>query len=87
MCTFEFEVPVKTLEKFCKHPAFHAEALKKAVKKTHTEIQYRNLTVEEKKQFDQAKQKELKCWIETSAVEPLCETGSIQAELCLQNGC
>ena len=71
MCTCELIVPVETLGKFCKHPAFHAEALKKSVKKTHTEIQYRNLTVEEKKQFDRAKQKELKCWIQTSALEPL----------------
>ena len=71
VCSFEFAAPVKTLEKFCKNPCFHAEALNKAAKKTHTEVQYRQLNSEEKKQFDQAKRKDLKCWIETNTVEPL----------------
>ena len=71
VCSFKFTVPVKTLEKLCKNPCFHAEALNKAAKKTHTEVHYHQLSPEERKQFDQAKRKELKCWIETNTVEPL----------------
>ena len=71
VCSFELTVPVKTLEKFCKNPCFHAEALNKAGKKPHTEVHYRQLSPEGRKQFDQAKRKELKCWIETNTVEPL----------------
>ena len=71
VCSFELVVPMKTLEKFCKNPCLNAEVLNRAAKKTHTEVQYRNLTKEEKQQFDQAKRKELQCWIETSTVEPL----------------
>ena len=70
-CSFEFVVPMKMLEKFCKNPCLHAEAMNKAAKKSHTEVNYRNLTESERKQFDEAKRKELKCWIETSTVEPL----------------
>ena len=70
-CSFEFVVPMKMLEKFCKNPCLHAEALNKAAKKSHTEVSYRNLTETERKQFDEAKRKELKCWIETSTVEPI----------------
>ena len=70
-CRFEFVVPVKTLEKFCKNPCYHAEALNRAAKKTHTEVHYRQLTKQEQQEFDQAKKKELKCWIETNTVEPL----------------
>ena len=71
VCSFELVVPMKKLEKFCKNPCLNAEVLNRAAKKTHTEVQYRNLTKEEKQQFDQAKRKELQCWIETSTVEPL----------------
>ena len=70
-CSFDFVAPVKTLEKFCKNPCFHAEALNRAAKKTHTEVHYRQLTKQEQQEFDQAKKKELKCWIETNTVEPL----------------
>lgn len=70
-CSVELVVPVKALEKFMKNPCFNAQVLNKAAKKTHTEVQYRNLTEDEKRQFREAKRKELKCWIETSAVEPL----------------
>ena len=70
-CSLELVVPVKTLEKFMRNPCYQAEVMNKAAKKTHTEVQYRNRTEEEKRQFDEAKRKELKCWIETSTVEPL----------------
>ena len=70
-CSFEFVVPMKMLEKFCKNPCLHAEAMNRAAKKSHTEVNYRNLTESERKQFDEAKRKELKCWIETSTVEPI----------------
>ena len=71
VCSFEFVVPVKALEKFCRNPCYHAEALNKAAKKTHTEVQYKHLSAAERKQFDEAKKRELKCWIETETVEPL----------------
>ena len=71
VCSFEFVVPVKALEKFCRNPCYHAEALNRAAKKTHTEVQYKHLSAAEKKQFDEAKKRELKCWIETETVEPL----------------
>ena len=45
--------------------------MNRAAKKTHTEVQYKHLSAAEKKQFDEAKKRELKCWIETETVEPL----------------
>lgn len=59
------------LDKFCKNPCLHAEAMNRAAKKSHTEANYRSLTDSEKKQFSEAKRRELKCWIETNTVEPI----------------
>ena len=46
----------------------------KSAKKTHTEVRYSQLTEEERKQFDEAKLKEMKCWLETDAVKPLLKS-------------
>ena len=70
-CMFEIEVPTKYLTKFCVCPCLHVDKVAKAAKKNHVEVQYRKLSDTEQKEFDQAKGKELGCWIETSSIEPI----------------
>ena len=70
-CMFEFEVPCHVLSAFCESPCLHADRIAQAAKKNHVEIQYRNLNQAEKAEFDQAKSKELGCWVETSSIEPI----------------
>ena len=73
-CMFEFTAPVQQVERFCQNPCLFAKQLTKPAKKTHTEVRYSQLTEEEKKQFDEAKLKEMKCWLETDAVKPLLKS-------------
>ena len=73
-CMFEFTAPVQQVERFCQNPCLFAKQLTKSAKKTHTEVRYSQLTEEEKKQFDEAKLKEMKCWLETDAVKPLLKS-------------
>ena len=70
-CKIEFDVPKQQLTRFLMNPCLHATEIAKAAKKTHTEVQYSRLTKEEKQRFDQAKRKEMNCWLETSAVVPI----------------
>ena len=68
-CTFEFTMPKQQVLKCIKQPNLHAAYLTSAAKKSHSEVQYHKLSVEEQKLFDTAKQKELSCWLETSTVK------------------
>ena len=70
-CMFEFDVPAKYLSAFCTDPCLHAEQMVQAAKKNHVEVVYKHLSPTEKEEFDQAKGKELGCWIETSSIEPI----------------
>ena len=69
ICEFEFEMPKQQLERFMKNPSMHVAYVVSAAKKSHTEILHRDLNAEEKIKFDQAKTKEVKCWIDTSTVK------------------
>ena len=42
-----------------------------ASKRSRAEVQIKNLTPQEKKLFDKAKQDELSCWLQTSALRPI----------------
>ena len=70
-CSFEIDIPAKYLTEFCMSPSLHVDKVAKAAKKNHVEVQYKTLSPAEKKEFDQAKDKELGCWIETSSIEPI----------------
>ena len=71
VCMFEFDVPTKYLSAFCTDPCLHAEQMVQAAKKNHVEVVYKHLSPSERAEFDQAKNKELGCWIETSSIEPI----------------
>eukprot|EP00435_Cladocopium_sp_Y103_P014044 s1565_g3.t1 len=70
-CSFEFEMPMQLVERIRHQPKIHAALLTTAAKKSRAEVQYSTLDAEEKKLFDLAKDKELKCWLETSAVKKI----------------
>ena len=70
-CMFEFDVPTRHLSAFCIEPCLHVEKIVNAAKKNHVEVVYKHLSPSEKQEFDEAKKKELGCWIETSSIEPL----------------
>ena len=70
-CSFEIDIPAKYLTEFCMSPCLHVDKVAKAAKKNHVEVQYKTLSPSERKEFDQAKIKELGCWIETSSIEPI----------------
>ena len=68
-CSFEFEMPLQLVERIRDQPQSHAVLLTTAAKKSRAEVKYSTLSSDEKKLFDQAKNKELKCWLETSTVK------------------
>ena len=45
-------------------------------KRAKAEVCVKNLTLEEKIQFEKAKDAELNCWIQTNALKPISETSS-----------
>eukprot|EP00435_Cladocopium_sp_Y103_P007634 s5613_g2.t1 len=69
--SFAFEVPQQQLQKFLKRPKEHLPCLTVAAKKSRSEVVYSDLNKEEKELFRQAKQKELKCWLDTSTVKAI----------------
>lgn len=68
-CSFEFEMPKRQLLKCIKNPAMHETYLTSAAKKSHAEVKYHQLNSKEQELFNEAKTKELKCWLETSTVK------------------
>ena len=71
-CTsFAFELPQQQLTRFLKRPKEFLPCLTVAAKKSRHEVTYSELTAEEKKLFQAAKQKELKCWLDTSTVQAI----------------
>ena len=85
-CMFEFTAPVQQVERFCQNPCLFAKQLTKSAKKTHTEVRYSQLREEEKKQFDEAQLKEMKCWLETDAVKPLLKSRIHPSKIMHQDG-
>ena len=85
-CMFEFDVPTRHLSAFCIEPCLHVEKIVNAAKRNHVEVVYKHLSPSEKQEFDEAKNKELGCWIETSSIEPLLRDKIHQAASCHQDG-
>ena len=71
VCQLEFEMPWQKFERYRKNPRVHSAYIASAAKKAHAEVQYRDLDQEEKKRFDAAKGKEIKCWLDTSTVRAI----------------
>eukprot|EP00435_Cladocopium_sp_Y103_P060282 s1270_g22.t1 len=69
--SFAFELPQQQLSKFLKRPKEHFPCLTAAAKKSRNEVTYSELTAEEQELFRAAKQKELKCWLDTSTVQAI----------------
>ena len=69
--SFSFDLPMQQMQKFLKRPTEHLPCLTVAAKKSRNEVVYSELSLEEKELFQQAKQKELKCWLDTSTVKAI----------------
>ena len=69
--TLELEMPMQRFHRYCKDPVLHEAYIVDAAKKAKSEVQFSSLNSEDKERFRQAKAKELRCWIETSAVEKI----------------
>ena len=67
-CEFEFSIPVQLAERWFQNPTIYDVNIASAARKAKTEVQYSKLTAEEKVAFKKAKEKELKCWLDTSTV-------------------
>ena len=69
--SFEFDIRDQQFRRFLLKPAEHLDCLVAAAKKSRSEISYSELTPEEKKLFQAAKQKELNCWLDTNTVKAI----------------
>ena len=69
--SFAFDVPQQHLQKFLRRPREHLPCLTVAAKKSKNEVVYSDLSKAEQELFKQAKQKELKCWLDTSTVKAI----------------
>ena len=69
--SFAFEMPRQQMCRFPKRPEEHFPCLVAAAKKSRAEVVYNDLTPQEKEQFAKAKQKELKCWLDTDTVKAI----------------
>ena len=71
VCSFEFTLPKQHAQKCVRNLNVHEAYITSAAKKAKGEVTYTKLTTEEKHLFEGAKEKELKCWIETSTVRKI----------------
>ena len=69
--SFAFDLPPQQLNKFLKQPEEHLPCLIAAAKKSRSEVSYSDLNSEEQELFKAAKQKELKCWLDTNTVKSI----------------
>jgi len=69
--SFAFEMPRQQMCRFLKRPEEHFPCLVAAAKKSRADVVYNDLTPQEKEQFAKAKQKELKCWLDTDTVKAI----------------
>ncbi|OLQ06719.1 Copia protein [Symbiodinium microadriaticum] len=68
------EVPLKAkdVRKWIKEGASeHLATVAAASKKSRAEVHLKDLTVKEKELFEKAKEKEISCWLQTSAIRPI----------------
>ena len=64
-------MPRQQLPKFLKKPDMFLPRLAVAPKKSRNEVKYSELAKGEKEMFQQAKQKKLKCWLDTNTVQAI----------------
>ena len=69
--TFAFDVPRQQLSRYLAQPSEYLPCLMAAAKKSRSEVKYSDLSSAEKKLFHEAKQKELKCWLDTQTVQAI----------------
>eukprot|EP00435_Cladocopium_sp_Y103_P019649 s4451_g4.t1 len=69
--SFAFDVPKQQLSRFLARPEEHLPCLVAAAKKSRNEVVYSDLTKEEQTLFQAAKNKELKCWLDTNTVKAI----------------
>ena len=74
MCSFEFDIPMQQVRRYLQDPIRHTAFLTAAAKKSRAEVKYSTLSQEDKELFQKAKQKELSCWLETSAVRKIARS-------------
>ena len=68
---FAFEMPRQQLPKLLKKPDMFLPCFTVAPKKSQNEVKYSELAKGEKEMFQQAKQKKLKCWLDTNTVQAI----------------
>ena len=66
--SFDFDVPAQQLSRYLQQPENYLPCLIAAAKMSKNEVVYHELTKEEKELFNAAKQKELRCWLDTNTV-------------------
>ena len=69
--SFSFELPQQQFTRYLKKPDTFLPCLTAAAKKSRNEVKYSDLTSQEKEMFPLAKQKELKCWLDTNTVQAI----------------
>ena len=69
--SFSFELPQQQFTRYLKKPDTFLPCLTAAAKKSRNEVKYSDLTSQEKEMFRLAKQKELKCWLDTNTVQAI----------------
>ena len=69
--SFSFELPQQQFTRYLKKPDTFLPCLTAAAKKSRNEVKYSDLTFQEKELFRIAKQKELKCWLDTNTVQAI----------------
>lgn len=69
--SFAFDVPTQQLSRYLQQPENYLPCLIAAAKMSKNEVVYNELTKEEKELFNAAKQKELRCWLDTNTVKAI----------------
>lgn len=70
-CQFEFSVPAQLAERWFQNPTIYEINIASAARKATNEVQYSKLTAEEKLAFKKAKEKALKCWLDSTVTRML----------------
>ena len=71
-CCLEVPLKAKDVRKWIKEGASeHLATVAAASKKSRAEVHLKDLTVKEKELFEKAKEKEISCWLQTSAIRPI----------------
>lgn len=69
--SLNFDMPCQQFQRFLQQPAECLPCLVAAANKSSNEVVYRDLDPSERELFQQAKAKELKCWLDTDTVQAI----------------